>query len=78
MNFPTFDLTLSASQLQLESKTIALERIGDIRTNLWTEKSKILDTDGQVFHTVHPSSILSFDVLHALIARLQQSKRARA
>lgn len=76
MNFPTFDMALSARELKVEQKSIAIERISDITTNLWTEKSTIMDTDGSVFHTVHPSSVLSFDVLYALIARLQQDRRS--
>ncbi len=72
MNFPTFEMALSARQLKVEQKTIDIDRIGDISTNLWSEKSKIMDTDGKVFHAVHPSAVLSFDVLYALIARLQQ------
>ncbi|NHZ43395.1 hypothetical protein [Massilia aquatica] len=75
MEFPTFDMILSADQLQIGQKSIDIARIADIKTNLWTEKSSILDVDGKVFHKIHPSSILSFELLHALIARLQQSVR---
>ncbi|MDQ1813283.1 hypothetical protein RBA41_08200 [Massilia sp. CCM 9210] len=73
MNFPTFEMTLSAHQLQIGQKSIGIDRIADIKTNLWTETSSIMDGDGKVFHKIHPSSILSFDLLRALIARQQQS-----
>ncbi|NHZ93456.1 hypothetical protein F2P45_31295 [Massilia sp. CCM 8733] len=75
MNFPTFDIILSADRLQIGQKSIDIARIADIKTNLWTEKSSIIDVDGKLFHKIHPSSILSFDLLHALIARQQQSMR---
>ncbi|UOD28248.1 hypothetical protein INH39_22680 [Massilia violaceinigra] len=75
MEFPTFDMILSADQLQIGQKSIDIARIADIKTNLWTEKSSIIDVDGKVFHKIHPSSILSFALLHALIARLQQAMR---
>lgn len=73
MDFPTHEITLTADQLQIGQKSIDIARIADIRTNLWTEKSSIVDVDGKVFHKIHPSSILSFALLHALLARQQQS-----
>ncbi|NHZ63378.1 hypothetical protein [Massilia genomosp. 1] len=73
MDFPTFEMILSADQLQIGQKSIQIARISNIKTNLWTEKSSIIDVDGKVFHKIHPSSILSFALLHALIARQQQS-----
>lgn len=73
MDFPTHDITLTADQLQIGQKSIDIARIADIRTNLWTEKSSIVDVDGKVFHKIHPSAILSFALLHALFARRQQA-----
>ncbi|HEX8615390.1 MAG TPA: hypothetical protein VF800_29240 [Telluria sp.] len=73
MNFPTFDLTLTSDQLRIGQKSIHIARIGNIKTNLWAEQSSIVDVDGEVFHKIHPSSILSFGLLHALIVRQQQS-----
>lgn len=75
MDFPTFDMMLSADRLHIGQKSIDIGRIADIKTNLWTEKSSIIDVDGKVFHKIHPSSILSFALLHALIGRQQQAMR---
>jgi hypothetical protein len=72
MDFPMSELSLSRDTLQIAGKSIAIARIDGINTNLWTEKSQIIDTDGQVFHTVHPSSVFSFALLHEMIARLQR------
>ncbi|CUI03859.1 hypothetical protein [Massilia antarctica] len=75
MNFPTFEMALTAHRLQIGQKSIDIGRIANINTNVWTETSSIMDVDGKVFHKVHPSSILSFDLLCALIARQQQAMR---
>jgi hypothetical protein len=37
-----------------------------------------VDVDGKPFFRIHPSSILSFDLLHYLIARQQGNLAARA
>lgn len=73
MDFPTFDITLTADQLRIGQKSIALARIANIRTNGWTETSRIVDIDGNVFYKIHPSAVLSFELLQALIARRQQA-----
>jgi hypothetical protein len=71
MNFPTHELILTRDRLQIGQDSIALDRIQSIDTNLWSEKSKIVDVDGNVVFKIHPSSILSFDLLRYLIARQQ-------
>lgn len=73
LDFPTCAIRLTASQLHIGQKSIDIARIAAIRTNSWTEKSHIVDVDGEVFHKIHPSAVLSFDLLQALIARRQQS-----
>lgn len=73
MDFPTFDITLTADQLRIGQKSIDLARIANITTNGWMETSSIVDIDGNVFHKIHPSSVLSFGLLEALIARRQQA-----
>lgn len=73
MDHPTFDIALTAGQLKVKDKLIDIQRIGDITTNAWIERSQILDSDGRVFHAMHPMAVMSSDVLHVLIGRLQES-----
>jgi hypothetical protein len=75
MDHPTFNVELTSSQLKVLDKRIDIQRISDITTNFWVEKSQILDTDGRVFYTMHPTAVMSFDVLCSLIARLQEGLR---
>lgn len=77
MDFPTHDLILTRNRLQIGQNSIALDRIQDITTGLWSETSKIVDVDGKVFFKIHPSSILSFDLLYCLIARQQNATAAQ-
>jgi hypothetical protein len=72
MDHPKFNVDLTSSQLKVLDKRIDIQRISDITTNFWVEKSQMLDTDGRVFHTMHPTAVMSFDVLCSLIARLQE------
>ncbi|WP_437685105.1 hypothetical protein [Sorangium sp. So ce176] len=64
--------------LTIEGKSIAIGRIADVASNLWAERSQILDVDGGVFHTMHSNAVMSFDVLVTLIARLQQDAASAA
>ena len=73
MDHPTHLLELTSNELKVEGKSIAIGGIADIRQNDWLEKSTIVDAEGRVFHTMHPTAVLSFDVLYALLARLQQA-----
>jgi hypothetical protein len=76
MDFPTTELELTADQLKIDGKAIEIARIGEFRGNLWTERCKIVDVDGAVFHSMHITSIMSPDALLYLIERLQAERRA--
>ncbi|WP_437328275.1 hypothetical protein [Sorangium sp. So ce381] len=78
MNHPMQRIELTRGHLTIEGKTIAIERIADVASNLWAERSQILDVDGRVFHTMHSNAVMSFDVLVTLIARLQQDAASAA
>ncbi|WP_437951279.1 hypothetical protein WME98_10830 [Sorangium sp. So ce296] len=78
MDHPMKMIELTRGHLTIEGKTIAIERIADVASNLWVERSQILDVDGGVFHTMHSNAVMSFDVLVALIARLQQDAASAA
>lgn len=73
MDFPTFELSLTAERLQIGQDSIDIARIAAIETDAWTEQSGIVDVDGAVFHKMHPRAILSFELLQTLIARRQQA-----
>jgi hypothetical protein len=76
MDYPTFNLELTQTHLKIGNKAIRIRDLADIRTNLWTERSQILDVNGKVFHTMHPTAIMSFEVLFALLQELQHRERA--
>lgn len=78
MNFPTHELVLTPDRLLIAHESIPLARIGSVDTNLWAETASIVDVDGKPFFRIHPSSILSFDLLHYLIARQQGNLAAQA
>lgn len=73
MNHRTFKIELTATHLKLKNKQIEVQHIGDIIHNAWTERSRILDHEGKVFHAMHPTAIMSFDVLYALINHLNDT-----
>ncbi|MGK3989427.1 hypothetical protein WME99_40650 [Sorangium sp. So ce136] len=78
MDYPMQRIELTRGHLTIQGKSIAIGRIADVTSNSWVERSQILDVDGGVFHTMHSNAVMSFDVLVALIARLQQDAASAA
>lgn len=78
MDHATYPLELNCQELKIQGKAIPLQAIDDIRRNDWIEKSSIVDTEGRVLHTMHPTAVMSFDVLYTLLARLQSATPQRA
>ena len=73
MNHPMHLLELSRDTLSVRGKSLPIQRLADIQHNGWTEKLNIMDTDRQVFHRMHPTAVMSFDVMYQLLARLKAS-----
>jgi hypothetical protein len=71
MNFETYDLELNARSLKIKDKIIDVQRIGEFRGNLWTERCQIIDIDGRLWHSLHLTAIMSPKVLLFLIVNLQ-------
>ncbi len=74
LNYPTYELEVTSSRLSVKGKAIEIGRIADIKENGWSERAGIVDSEGKVFHAMHLTSVLSMDVLYALLARLQQNQ----
>jgi hypothetical protein len=72
MDYPMIKIELTRHHLKIEDKSIPVERIGDVKTNLWTERAQIVDVDGNVVFKTHATAIISSNVLYDLLARLQE------
>lgn len=72
------ELVLTRDRMVIAQDSIPLERSGSVDTNLWAETASTVDVDGKPFFRIHPGSILSFDLLHTLIARQQGNLAAGA
>lgn len=71
LDYPTNELSVTSDALTLSNKTIPLDAIHDINANWWIESMSIKDEQGNVVHQLHPSAILSVDLLFALLAHLK-------
>lgn len=68
---PTHEIELTARTLTVAGKTVDVARLGPVTTNLWLERARIVDVDGNVVHALHTTAILSLDLMCAVIAALQ-------
>jgi len=76
MNHPTYDLVLTTEQLRVQGKAIPVRSIAEVKSDAWIERSAIVDDHGNLFHSVHPAAVMSFDVLCRLLQRLQDTHTA--
>ncbi|WKB55867.1 hypothetical protein [Eleftheria terrae] len=76
MQHPTYEIELTRSELRIGGKALPIQRIGEITTHSWKERTRIVDVEGQVFHSMHLTALLSFDVWLALLERLRQGPAA--
>jgi len=72
MNYPMHPLEVSSQYLRVQNKSIPIQRIGDVRTNIFIERTQIVDVDGNVFYQTHSTAILSLGALCGLLGKMQE------
>lgn len=76
MDHPTYDLVLTAEQLRVQGRAIPMRSLAEAQADVWIARSAIVDANSNVFYSVHPAAVMSFDVLCRLIQRLQDRHTA--
>ncbi|MCB2408775.1 hypothetical protein [Hymenobacter lucidus] len=71
LDYPEQEMVLTRDSLTVEGRAYPLADIADIKGNSWTETLQIRHVDGSVILTTHFSSVLSLDLLYALLGTLQ-------
>jgi hypothetical protein len=77
LDYPTKEIELSKDVLRIEEKELSVQRVSDIRSNLWKERLRIVDMDGSVFFETHLSAVRSLYLMCDLIVRLQEAENPR-
>jgi len=72
MNYPMYSIEVNQQDLKIRDKSIPIQRIADVKTNLWIERAQIVDIDGNVFYQTHSTAIMSLDALYALLGKMQE------
>ncbi|WKB55631.1 hypothetical protein [Eleftheria terrae] len=49
MQHPTYEIELTRSELRIGGKALPIQRIGEITTHTWKERTRIVDVDGQAW-----------------------------
>jgi hypothetical protein len=78
MDFRLLTIEVNRRDLTIDGRSIAIDRIGDLTTNLWIENAKIVDVDGNTFFRTHSTAIMSLGALHQLLAGLQEQRLSAA
>ena len=73
VDIPTYELVIDAQMLSLDGKAIPLSRLSRVASSQWRDKVTFTDVDGTTFYSMPATSVLSLDLLRALIEALQRA-----
>lgn len=65
---PTYELVVTAQAVSLEGKTLPRAQLAPLEVGTWRDKLAFRDADGGVLHAMPATSVLSLDLLRALLA----------